>query len=121
VIEFLNTTWNSATSTDGCINLFARTALSDLNPIPSELQPADFVGAATTYYAASKLNMAFAYGYSKGLTVPLRSSIFRNLLQQTDAVAAETALEYAPQITFVAALAHGVYTEYNAAVNGECQ
>jgi hypothetical protein len=26
-----------------------------------------------------------------------------------------------PQIVFVTALAHGVYVEYNSAVNGECQ
>lgn len=121
VTNFPKTTWNSITNSNGCLNLFSHTVINDFNPIPSEPTPTDFVESATRAYAASKLYTAFGYGYSSGLTTPLRSSTFRQLLQETDVVGAETALEATPQIFFVGALLHGVITEGAAALNGECE
>jgi RHS repeat-associated protein len=119
----LTTTWNSLTSSNGCINQFWTNFGSSLNPIPTLPSAGDLVQPVASAWSAYRLNSALAYAASRtnylggqGLLYPFKSTVFSNLMSSSQSV-----LEATPMIQVDVALGQALYSEYSAAKAGECQ
>jgi hypothetical protein len=77
--EMIKTTYHSFADEGGCDKLMYDTIAEDLLPIPDKLGIRDVTDNADVAAYAGALARAGAYSASRGLTVPLRSSIFRSL------------------------------------------
>jgi hypothetical protein len=118
--EMLKTTYHSFVDEGGCDKLMFGTLAEDLNPLPTDGPGAgDAIEHAPAAIAAVGYARASIYGVSKGLSVPLRSRVFRSLRSSTlgDSLAAE---EVVPQALVVYATGDALLTAGTAAYNGVC-
>jgi len=121
VTNFSNTTWNSLTSRNGCINQFFSNTVENLNPFtPSASSLAE---PAANFASALKFNSALAYAASRtnylggtGLLYPLKSGVFRAALSSSQEL-----LDNVPMMQLVAAEGQALYTETRAALAGACR
>jgi hypothetical protein len=106
---------------DGCGRIFATGVVNALNPFSLSLataaEPMAACGAARTYnqaldYAASRPNVVGG----KGLLYPLKSSVFRGMLQASTNWAAS-----APGLNLDFALLQGLGEEMDALRMGKCR
>ena len=116
-----STTWNSLTSSKGCLNQFVSNTLTNLNPFaPSASSAAE---PAANVVSALKFNSALAYAASRtnylggtGLLYPLKSSVFRGMLS-----ASQELLEDVPMLQLVVAEGQAVVQEATTAWAGDCR
>jgi RHS repeat-associated protein len=95
------------------LKVFGGTILNDINPLsPSITTPVDPATEAAARFLERK---AMQHALARGLTYPLKSSIFRNLLK-----AAGTSRVAAPLITFDLAALHGLINEIIVLRRGDC-
>jgi hypothetical protein len=113
-------TYRSAVDQDGCDRLMFGTFADDLNPVPTGGPGADD-GAklAPKAVAAVGAARALAYSASQGLSVPMRSSVYRRLAGSAD-LAADAAESYALPAQITYATGHAVLAAGVSAYNGTC-
>lgn len=97
----------------GCLNVFAEGAeqadlLAKVMPLPGPVGPEDAIQVASA-------TMAARYAAQQGLTVPLRSSVVRGMLES-----GETAAGAVGPALFDLQAGFGVSKEISAAANGTC-
>jgi hypothetical protein len=97
----------------GCLAAFGK-GIDEADPLGAYI-PADSPVVETTIKAGGASVAAVYVGY-QGLSVPLRSSIVRDIL-----AGGETGATYFAPVYIDAQLAWGVYREAAAAINGKCQ
>jgi RHS repeat-associated protein len=114
------TAWRSTVEEGGCDRLMFTTFAEDFNPLPSDqLDASDVKELAPKVAGKAILTGATAYSISKGLTVPLRSSVYRGI--RAKALSNATKIEEAaPYVQFGYATADAIGTAGEAAYNGEC-
>ena len=117
----LTTTYNSAVSSHGCINTFAKSVA--LSFVPSGPSLSDIVPAAQTYQQLSNVSSVISYAASRtnylggtGLLYPLKSRVVGSMLARGTQL-----LRNAPMIQGDAALLQGAISEVSAAYQGACQ
>jgi hypothetical protein len=116
----LNAVYKSFRDPDGCDRLMATTFAEDFNPLPGDgLGPSDAAELGPQAAAQAGRTAASAYSLYQGLSVPLRSSIYRGLQSSTYGLAA-TAEEAAPYLQVGYAGADALVTASLKAYNGEC-
>ena len=96
------------------------TFAGEFNPLPDdEISASDVADLGPKAVAQTGRTAASAYSLYKGLSVPLRSSIYRGLQSSTYGISAtlERAAPYA-QVGYAGAKA--LYKAGSAAYNGEC-
>jgi len=104
----------------GCDRLMTETFADAFNPLPGGgVGPGDVAEIGPKAVAGAGQAAASAYSLYQGLSVPLRSSIYRGLQSSTYGYAG--ALEEAAPYAVVAyAGGNALYTAGSAAYNGEC-
>ncbi len=116
----LNAVYKSFRDPDGCDNLMATTFADVFNPLPGDgLGPSDAAELGPQALAQAGRTAASAYSLYQGLSVPLRSSIYRGLQSSTYGLAA-TAEEAAPYLQVGYAGGKALTITSMAAYNGEC-
>ena len=104
----------------GCDRLMAETFAGAFNPLPDEGPGAsDAAELGPKAIAQAGRTAASAYSVYQGLSVPLRSSIYRGLQSSTYGYAAALE-EAAPYLQVGYAGANALATAGSAAYNGEC-
>ena len=104
----------------GCDRLMAETFADAFNPLPGDsVGPGDVAEVGPKAVAGAGQAAASAYSVYRGLTVPLRSSIYRGLQSSTYSYAGAVE-EAAPYAVVVYAGGNALYTAGSAAYNGEC-
>ena len=111
----LKAVYNSFKDPNGCDRLLASTFAGDFNPIPTAPGPTDAVEPAAKFLSAVTYNQAVNYAATTGLTYPLKSSVFRGLLDLSQGIEASV-----PAVTAGLATVHAVTTTGLAAYSGEC-
>jgi hypothetical protein len=112
--------YQSIVDEDGCDNLMFTTFAGDFNPLPDQgLSANDTAELGPKAVAQAGRTAASAYSLYQGLSVPLRSSIYRGLQSSAYGISAtlEEAVPYA-QVGYAGG--HALYTAGSAAYNGEC-
>jgi RHS repeat-associated protein len=91
------------------------------NPFPTEqaLTPADAGKFVAAYGASVQVKRAANYAAARGLTYPMRSSVFREMLQGSRSLAEEGGVGSVAVATSASAL-YRTYTTSVAARNGNC-
>jgi|GEM_PF-5072333 len=116
----LKTALNSLVSSNGCGNLLFTTFWGDLNPLPAGgLSANELAELAPKAAGEAGLARASLYSASKGLTVPLRSSVYRGLRGQALGWS-EAVGKAAPYVLLGGATIHAVGAAGVAGHNGEC-
>lgn len=104
----------------GCDNLMLSTLADTLNPLPGGgVGASDVAESAPNAVAGAGQAAASAYSVYQGLSVPLRSSIYRGLQSSTYGYAGAVA-EAVPYALVGYAGGKALYTAGTAAYNGEC-
>jgi RHS repeat-associated protein len=104
----------------GCDRLMAETFADAFNPLPGNgVGPGDVAEIGPKAVAGAGQAAASAYSVYQGLSVPLRSSIYRGLQSSTYGSAGALE-EAAPYAVVVYAGGNALYTAGSAAYNGEC-
>jgi RHS repeat-associated protein len=104
----------------GCDRLMAETFADAFNPLPGNgVGPGDVAEIGPNAVAGAGQAAASAYSVYQGLSVPLRSSIYRGLQSSTYGYAGALE-EAAPYAVVVYAGGSALYTAGSAAYNGEC-
>ena len=104
----------------GCDRLMAETFADAFNPLPGDgVGPGDVAELGPKAVAGAGQAAASAYSVYQGLSVPLRSSIYRGLQSSTYGYAGAVE-EAAPYAVVVYAGGNALYTAGSAAYNGEC-
>lgn len=104
----------------GCDRLMAETLADAFNPLPGDgVDPGDVAELGPKAVASAGQAAASAYSVYQGLSVPLRSSIYRGLQSSTYGYAGALE-EAAPYAVVVYAGGNALYTAGSAAYNGEC-
>jgi len=116
----LKAVYQSFVDPNGCDRLLATTFAEDFNPLPGDgPDVSDAVELGPKAVAQAGQTAASAYSIYQGLSVPLRSSIYRSLQSSTLGYAAALE-EAAPYLQVGAAGADALFTAGSAAYNGEC-
>jgi hypothetical protein len=116
----LKAVYHSIVDEGGCDNLMFTTFAGDFNPLPDEGPSAsDAAELGPKAIAQAGRTAASAYSLYQGLSVPLRSSIYRGLQSSTYGLAA-SAEEAVPYLQLGGATVHAVGAAGVAAYNGEC-
>jgi hypothetical protein len=114
------TTYHSIVDAGGCDKLMLATIMGDMNPLPSGGPgPTDVAAVAPKAVLGIGGGAAIGYGVSQGLTVPMRSSIYRALSVSTKG-AADVAEKFALPAQIVGSAAHGMINAGIGASNGTC-
>jgi RHS repeat-associated protein len=119
-VKSLKSPFESFVNPKGCNRLLKNTLLQGFSPFPSD--PSDTPGSseavepATRFLSAVSYNQALNYAATNGLTYPLKSSVFRGLLDLSEGIEAS-----APAATVILASGNAVVTTVTAAISGDCQ
>ncbi len=112
--------YHSVTDEGGCDRLMFETFAGDFNPLPDEsASSSDVAEVGPKAVAQAGRTAATTYSIYQGLSVPLRSSVYRGLQSSTLSYAS-AAEEAAPYLLVGYATGHSVLTAGSAAYNGEC-
>ena len=112
--------YNSLVDEDGCDYLMMATFAGSFNPLPDEGPNAsDAAELGPKVVAQAGKTAASAYSVYRGLSVPLRSSIYRGLQSSTYGYAAALE-EAAPYLQVGYATGNALATAGSAAYDGEC-
>jgi hypothetical protein len=118
----LKSIYQSFVEEDGCDRMMAETLLRDVSPFPTEPNaananpgPTDATEPATKFLSAVAYNRALGYAATRGLSYPMKSPVFRGLLDLSENIEAS-----APELTGLLASGDALQNGVRSAIDGVC-